>query len=148
MNITGINNRIGPLTVSSPKTKQKSPHEKIIHEHAQHLSEEKRASIIETVRNLQTAGESVEEIQYVIDHFFEDHGMIPPSQLTKVQSIRDRGIISKLDSKNLNRILDRVSEMKMEEKNLDEIKEEIESILKKLGIKITSNTSVFIDILT
>ena len=49
---------------------------------------------------------------------------------------------------NLNRILDRVSEMKMEEKSIDEIKEEIESILKRLNIKITSNTSVFIDILT
>ena len=65
-----------------------------------------------------------------------------------VRSIRDKGIISKIDAKNLNRILDRVSEMKMEEKSIDEIKEEIESLLKRLGIKITSNTSVFIDILT
>ena len=36
----------------------------------------------------------------------------------------------------------------LEEALLREIKEEIESLLKQLNIKITSNTSVFIDILT
>ena len=148
MNISSVNNRIGPTTVSQTKSKQRSTHEQVIHKHAQHLSKEKRDSIIETVRNLQSSGESVEEIQYVVDHFFEDNGIIPPSQLVNVRSIRDKGIISKIDAKNLNRILDRVSEMKMEEKSIDEIKEEIESLLKRLGVKITSNTSVFIDILT
>ena len=66
-------NRIGPATVSA-SSKQRSTHEQAIHKHAQHLSKEKRDSIIETVRNLQASGESVEEIQYVVDHFFEDNG--------------------------------------------------------------------------
>ena len=148
MNITGVNNQIRSATVSTSKAKQRSAHERVINEHASHLPKEKRESIIETVRNLITTGESIEEIEYVIDHFFEDNGIIPPSQLVNVRSIKDKGIISKIDSKNLNKILNRVSEMKMEEKSIDEIKEEIESILKELGIKITSNTSVFIDILT
>ena len=116
MNISSVNNRIGPTTVSATKSKQRSTHEQAIHKHAQHLSKEKRDSIIETVRNLQASGESVEEIQYVVDHFFEDNGIIPPSQLVNVRSIRDKGIISKIDTKDLNKILDRVSEMKMEEK--------------------------------
>ena len=148
MNITGVNNRIGQTSVSATKSKQRSSHEKLINQHAQHLSKEKRDSIIETVRNLQASGESVEEIQYVVDHFFEDNGIIPPSQLVNVKSIKDKGVISKISSVELNRILDRVSEMKLEEKSLDEIKDEIESTLEEMGIKITSNTSVFIDMLT
>ena len=148
MSLTSINNRIVSTTVSGIKPKHRSSHGKIINEHASHLPKEKRESIIETVRSLQSAGESVEEIQYVIDHFFEDNGITPPSQLVNVRSLRDKGIISKIDAVDLNKILDRVSEMKMEEKTVDEIRDEIESILKELGIKITSNTSVFIDILT
>ena len=83
-----VNNRIGPTTVSPTKSKQRSTHEQVIHKHAQHLSKEKRDSIIETVRNLQSSGESVEEIQYVVDHFFEDNVIIPPSQLVNVINTR------------------------------------------------------------
>ena len=148
MNISSVNNRIGPTTASATRSKQRSTHEQLIHKHAQHLSKEKRDSIIETVRNLQASGESVEEISMLSIIFLKTMGSFPPSQLVNVRSIRDKGIISKIDAKNLNKILDRVSEMKMEEKSIDEIKEEIESLLKRLGVKITSNTSVFIDILT
>ena len=114
MNISSVNNRVGPTTVSPIKSKQRSTHEQIIHKHAQHLSKEKRDSIIETVRNLKASGESVEEVQYVVAHYIEDYGISPPCQLINGRSIRDKGIISKIDATNLNKILDRVSEMKME----------------------------------
>ena len=126
MNISSVNNRVGPTTVSPIKSKQRSTHEQVIHKHAQHLSKEKRDSIIETVRNLQASG-ICRRNPVCCRSFFEDNGIIPPSQLVNVRSIRDKGIISKIDAKNLNKILDRVSEMKMEEKSIDEIKEEIES---------------------
>ena len=49
-------------------------------------------------------GESVEEVQYVIDHFFEDNGITPPSQLNNVSPIKDRGLLNKIDPVSLDKI--------------------------------------------
>ena len=129
------------------ESKRGSIHEKAINKHAQHLSKEKRNSIIETVRNLEAGGESVEEVQYVIDHFFEDNGITPPSQLNNVSPIKDRGLLNKIDPVNLDKILDRVNEMKTEERNLDEIQEEVERIINRLGLTLSSNSAILVDVL-
>ena len=140
---TGIRTNPNPLG----EGRRSSIHEKSINKHAQHLSKEKRDSIIETVRNLEAGGESVEEVQYVIDHFFEDNGITPPSQLNNVSPIKDRGLLNKIDPVNLDKILDRVNEMKTEERNLDEIQEEVERIIKRLGLTLSNNSAILVDVL-
>ena len=48
---------------------------------------------------------------------------------------------------NLDKILDRVNEMKTEERNLDEIQEEVERIIKRLGLTLSSNSAILVDVL-
>ena len=148
---------ISNISSTSPNSAQfarKGPvqtiHSKVIHEFGKGLTNEKRDSILNTIDSMNKNGESFRDIQYVVDGFLEENGIIPPSQYKEngldAHNIENRGVLAKLSGNQLFSVIEEIKDLKTLGLNPDEMRDKLSQYLSENGISSPSRGGLLIDV--